>query len=221
MEELLLELNEKVGPEHTAMLVVDVQNDFCGPGGYYDRTGADIEGIQRMVLKLQRFLPEARSSGIQIIFVQSIYDGIYLSPVQKERLIRRFGSVVPCCYKGTWGADFYEVRPQSGETIVQKHRYSAFKGTELNILLRSQGIKTLVLTGVATNVCVESTARDGFMHDYYIVVVEDCTAARSESFHRSALANIEGHFGVVVPADSLVGIWSKKSQALPLASFTG
>lgn len=211
MSEILLELEQKVRPAHTAVLVVDVQNDFCAPGGYWDTTGTDIQPVQRMVQRLVRFLDAARRAGVHVIFIQAIYDEPYRSPVQKERHIRRFGSVLETCQSGTWGAEFYEVKPAAGEIVVRKHRYSAFHGTELDLVLRSQGIRTLVLTGVATNVCVESTAREGFMRDHYVVLVDDCTAARTEAFHRSAVANIEAFFGVVVPAEALARCWNVSS----------
>lgn len=206
-DEVLLTLEAKVAPAHTAVLVIDVQNDFCAPGGYYAKTGADLGPIEAMVPRLERCLDAARAAGVPVVFVQAIYDDVYWSPVQKERHIRRFGAVQPCCRSGTWGAEFYRVRPRAGELVVRKHRYSAFHGTEMDVLLRSRGIRTVVLAGVATNVCVETAARDAFMHDYYVVVAGDCVAARTEAYHRAALANVEGHFGVVAPAEAIAAAW--------------
>lgn len=207
MDDVLLALEQKVDPAHTAAVVVDVQNDFCAPGGYYDRTGARLDGIQAMIPHLQRFLAAARRARVPVIFVGAAYDEPFLSGVQKERHIRRFGKVVPYCESGTWGAEFYQVGPEPGEPVVRKRRYSAFHGTDLDLHLRARGVRTVVLTGVATNVCVETAARDAYMRDYYVVVVGDCTAARDDDFHRGALANVEASFGVVSTADALARIW--------------
>jgi ureidoacrylate peracid hydrolase len=209
-DDILTTLEDKVAPGHTAVVVVDMQNDFCAPGGYYDRTGARLPGIQEMAPRLQRLLGAARRAGVPVIFVAAAYDEPFLSGVQKERHIRRFGRVVPCCETGSWGADFYGVTPAPGEAVVRKRRYSAFHGTELHVLLRSRGVRTVVLAGVATNVCVETAARDASMHDYYVVVVEDCTAARDEDFHRSALRSVEASFGVVASARALAEIWKEE-----------
>jgi ureidoacrylate peracid hydrolase len=211
--DVLLALAQKVDPGHTAVLVIDVQNDFCAPGGYYERTGARIAGIHDMIPRLQRFLDDARAASVPVIFVAANYDEPYLTGVHRERHLRRFGRVIPCCWSGTWGAEFYGVAPAAGEPVIVKRRYSAFHGTDLDMLLRSRAIRTLVLAGVATNVCVETAARDAYMRDYYVVVVGDCTAARDENVHRAALANVEANFGVVATADALARAWPVRSAS--------
>jgi ureidoacrylate peracid hydrolase len=206
-DDVLLTLAQKVDPSHTALLVIDVQNDFCASGGFFDRMGGDIVRIQAMIPRLQQFLTEARETRVPVIFIAAGYGEEYLSSTDRERYLRVYGRVVPVCRPGTWGAEFYEVAPRGGEPVIVKRRYSAFHGTDLDVLLRNRGIRTLVLVGVATNVCVEAAARDAFMRDYYVVVVSDCTAARNENFHRGALANIDAHFASVVGADAVARTW--------------
>ena len=99
------------------------------------------------------------------------------------------------------------VEPADGDEVIVKHRYSAFIGTELDTLLRTQGVENLIFAGVTTNVCVESTARDGYMLDYHIVVVEDCTASYSEEPHLATLANIRRAFGRVATAEEITSVW--------------
>jgi ureidoacrylate peracid hydrolase len=207
-DEVLLTLAEKVDPRHTAVVVIDVQNDFCAPGGYYDRTGARLPGIQAMIPRLQAFLSAARRVSIPVVFVGAAYDEPFLSEIQKERHVRRFGKVQPCCETGSWGAQFHGVTPEPGEVVVHKRRYSAFHGTDLDLHLRARRVRTVVLTGVATNVCVETAARDAYMRDYYVVVVDDCTAAREDALHRGALTNVEASFGVVATAAALEATWA-------------
>jgi len=215
MKGVLQTLTEKVDPAYAALIVVDVQNDFCASEGYFGRTNQDLSMIQRMVPRLVRFIDEARRAGVMVVFIRSIYDAPFLSGPMKERNVRR-GLVEQRCLSGTWGADFYRVRPEPGEVIITKHRYSAFHGTELDGVLRSAGIRTTIVTGVTTNVCVESTARDAYFHDYYVVFVNDGTAttnedfsgATSEEIHRWTTINMRLTFGVVCNADEIANIWA-------------
>ncbi len=98
-----------------------------------------------------------------------------------------------------------------------KHRYSAFVGTRLESVLHTLGIKTLIMTGVGTNVCVESTARDGFMRDFNIVFLSDCTATSTQEFHDATLANIKLFFGVVATSDDVLATWEGRTAAGALA----
>lgn len=110
---------------------------------------------------------------------------------------------------GTWGADYYgPVRPHESEIEIVKHRHSGFNFTPLDSMLRSLGIKTVVLGGVASNVCVEATARDAADYDYYVVVLSDgCAAARKE-LHDATLYTVETYLGVTAPCDEVARIWS-------------
>jgi ureidoacrylate peracid hydrolase len=120
---------------------------------------------------------------------------------------------VPVCVEGTWGCDFYGVAPQPGERVVVKHRYSAFHGTDLDLILRARGVRTVLLGGISTNVCVESTARQGYMLDYEIVFLADCCAAYSPEEHEAALRNITQHFGDVANEPEVVAAWAATTAA--------
>jgi len=193
-------------PGSSALLVIDVQNDFCGEGGYYHRTGADLAAIDMAVQRVQRLLQSARAAGTMVIFVRSQYDEVYLSPTQKERR-RRVGLDVPLCRKNTEGFDFYKVRPLPDELVITKHRFDAFYGTDLELVLRTNGRQTLFFTGVATNVCVESSLRSAFMRDFSTVLVEDCCAARKRAAHESTVDNVHFHIGIVASADDVERSW--------------
>ena len=147
-----------------------------------------------------------------MIFIQAIYNNRYLGGPFKEKDLRA-GLKAERCIEGSWGAEFYKIEPLPGERIVKKHRYSAFAGTELGEVLQEKGIKSLILTGVTTNVCVESTARDAFMRDYYVVFLKDCTATYNREIHESTLRNIDRHFGVVAGSGDVVAIWRKGKAA--------
>ena len=118
------------------------------------------------------------------------------------------------CRKDTWGSEFTGVAPLPGEPIVIKHRYSAFINTRLDSVLRTLKIENLIMTGVSTNICVESTARHGYMLDYNIVFLSDCTAAYSQERTRDiSLYNMRTHFAIVATSDDVVGAW-KTAKAL-------
>jgi ureidoacrylate peracid hydrolase len=196
----------RVAPATTRLLVVDVQNDFLADGGWFANHGQDLGPMRRAVDNLARFIPVARAAGVRPIFIRATYDQKWLSRPMLERH-ELVGLDSHHCQEGTWGAEFYVVRPQPDDDVIVKHRYSAFIGTELNPLLRAQGVENLIIVGVTTNVCVESTARDGYMLDYHIVLVEDCTASYSEEPHQATLANIRRAFGRVVTAEEIASVW--------------
>ncbi len=210
---MLSALADKVRPEHCAVLLVDVQNDFCAEGGAIHREGRDVSLAQAMVPRLSRFLEAARAANTTRIWIRNVYNtgpNWYLSEVWLEQAKRRRkGAYVqyPVCESGAWNGDFYLIRPRDDEAIVTKHRYGAFEGTDLDLVLRSRGIRTVIMTGVATNVCVETTARQAFMRDYYVVFTSDCTAAFSEREHESTLHNIEQFFGEVTTSEAIMACW--------------
>jgi ureidoacrylate peracid hydrolase len=196
-------MNEPIDLQQAALLVVDVQNDFCSSEGDGARRASKLEDVQRMVPRLVQFIEDARRIRLPIIYIQSIHDEWTASPVWAVR--RSDGEVSKNCLPGTWGAEFYKgISPLPSERVVVKYRYSAFIHTELNTVLKSKGIQTVLITGVTTNVCVEAAARDAFAYDYRVIVVEDCVAAYDERWHRNSLENIARHFGLVLPASKIL-----------------
>ena len=113
------------------------------------------------------------------------------------------------CVDGSWGADFYKVAPKEGDLVVRKHRYSAFSGTAMDNLLRRNGIRTTVVTGVSTNICVESTLREAFNLGYYVVVPRDCVASNNAELHEATLKNVEFLLGDVTSSFDLIGRWTR------------
>ena len=208
-------LREKVAPPHTAVLVIDMQNDFCSPGGLVSKDGRDIGEAAALAERLPRFIDAARGAGALVVFIRNVYTtdrNHYLSDVWLEQAARKRAggyTTIPVCCEASWEGDFVgDVRPLPGEPIVTKHRYSAFHNTDLDTILRANGIRTLVLKGVVTNVCVETTAREGFVRDYYIAVVDDGTAAYSPEDHRATLRNIDRFFGEVATMAQVEEIWA-------------
>ncbi|MGE7827367.1 cysteine hydrolase family protein [Paenibacillus sp. NPDC093718] len=206
-------LNQLMLGSKAAVIVVDVQNDYCHPEGALPQAGCNVSGVVAMMPKLYKLLHTARELNVPIIFIQTLHEKATDSDAWTTRSSGRSANV---CRRGSWGAEFYELSPQEDDIIVNKHRYSAFVNTRLDSVLKTLKIETLIMTGVSTNVCVESTARDGFMLDYHIVLAADACASYSQTAHEMTLENIEGYFGKVTDVAQLLDIWMDKTPEEPL-----
>jgi ureidoacrylate peracid hydrolase len=203
---MLTTLAQKVDPALAAVLVIDMQNDFCHTDGAAGKNGSNLAMVQSMAPTLARFIDAARVAGTPVIFVRTFHGPDSDSEAWLERRRQRSNTEFVNCVEGTWGADWYGVAPVAGEDVVIKHRWSAFVRSELEELLQRRGIKSLILTGTATNGCVEATARDGFMLDFYSVLVSDCTAAASPERHWAALEGMRA-VGVTAPSQEIMACW--------------
>lgn len=214
-EPLLMDWEDQIAPAHTALVLVDLQNDYVHPDGWVARQQVPgflgDTGIDDAVGRSAELLAAARAAGVLRVFVQMIGDDRYLSAPLKAQYLRNHGHQrVDCTMEGTWGAAFHDsVRPTDDERelVVVKHRYSAFIGTRLDLLLRSHGVRSLVVCGVATSGCVESTIRDGFMLDHHVVVAADACADYDVARHRATLTKMDLSFGHVVPTADIVARW--------------
>jgi len=211
-------LGEKVDPRHTALVIIDMQNDFIDDEGLIAREGRDVSQAQEMAKHLPELIKAARAAGVFVIFVRNVYtseQNFYLSDVWLEQAARKRNggyTRIPVCAAGSWGGDFYgEVKPEPHDPIVTKHRYSAFYNTDLDTILRANGIRTVVFTGVVTNVCVETSAREAFVRDYYVVVANDGTAAYSQADHDMTLKNIDRFFGETASSDEISAFWPARN----------
>ena len=215
MQENIPTLEEKLHPQHTAILVIDVQNGSCHIDGVAAPASFNSSMIPSMKATLALLLEDARRAGVLIVYVRAIHDLAYLSPPYAEQLQKQgtYGKSV----SGSWEADYCdEVRPTGGprEVEIIKHRYNAFHGTELDLLLRSNGIKTLVMTGFATGGCVYTTAVDGLFKDYYVIMAEGSLADRDDEAHRVFLHRFQWAYGDVVPTSKIVEIWKTADSPL-------
>ena len=213
MQDVLLEPGDRLAPAHTAVLVVDMQNDFCAEGGYvHRRRGADMSANAPLAARIMTLVEAARRAGAGVIWIKANYERRYLSGQALAKLREKQIEDV-CCEGGSWGWAFYGVAPAPGEWVIEKHTYSAFHGTELDRLLRFRGVRTLVVTGVATNVCVESTLRDGYFNGYYIVMPEDCVGSHTTALHAATIENVRQHFGYVPSSDEVMACWNEAAAA--------
>lgn len=206
---LLNGLDEILDPAHTAVVVVDMQNDFCARGGYIHTTqNADMSANKPLSERIGRLVEAARKTGVMVVWIKAIYDHEILpAPMLSKMLEKGKGAV--CCASDTWGSDFYEISPTEDELVVEKRCYSAFHNTQFDDILRRRGIRTLVMTGVATNVCVDSTLREGFFHGYYIVMPPDCVGSANAYLHEATIKSVEFIFGEVPESAEVMKVWEK------------
>lgn len=191
-------------PARCALVVVDVQNDYCHVDGVFGRAGYDLGAVHAAVERITALVDVARRVGVPVIWVRTQHDRWTDSPMWLMRGVR---AAAPICATGSWGAELFRVTPAAGECVVVKHRYSAFVGSRLPVVLRALGRSTLLFAGVTTNVCVESTLRDAFMRDWHVALVEDCAAAFTKAEHDAAVHNVRTYFGRVLDTASLEAFW--------------
>jgi ureidoacrylate peracid hydrolase len=212
-------------PARTALVVVDMQNAFVHKGGLFDLAGLDIAGAQGVVQTIRGLLDAARPAGVRVIYLQIGYrpdladSGGPASPNWHKELALCLMRERPelagrLLVHGTWDfAIVDELAPREGDVVIPKARYSGFAGTALDSVLRTGGVTHLIFTGIATNVCVESTVRDAFFHEYWPVVVADATMpAGPESQQAATLFNVETFFGSVTTAASVTA-WLRGTAA--------
>jgi ureidoacrylate peracid hydrolase len=195
----------------TAVIVVDMQNDFGSKGGMFERAGIDISGIQKAVAPTARALETARKAGIKIVYLKMAYLpdlsdlGTPDSPNRVRHLQLGVGQKVTApdgtesrvLVRDTWSSEILtELKPHADDTVIYKTRFSGFYKTDLDERLQASGIKHLIITGCTTSICVESTVRDAMFRDYQCVLLSDCMnepigAGLSRSNHEASLLSTE------------------------------
>ncbi|MFC2032013.1 cysteine hydrolase family protein [Chloroflexota bacterium] len=213
-KDLLKTLEEQVEPKHTALIIIDTQEDFCAGDGACARFGWDVSQIQDAVKQLSTLIHEAIEAGVAVIWVRTSFtiDRMrpnYIAMSGAGKMVSRKGELL-ILEEGSDGTRWYSEmsQPLPDEYIITKWHYDAFEDTNLDILLQSNGVRTLLFTGVLSNVCVEISARHGFIKGYYIVLVSDCTASFTQSEYDSAVFNIKSCFGTVCTGSELAKIWN-------------
>jgi ureidoacrylate peracid hydrolase len=202
--------NLPINPSETALIVVDMQNAYASQGGYLDIAGFDIGGTPQVIARIAEAVEAARAAGVLVVYFQNGWDPTYAeaggpgSPNWwKSNALKTMrerpeldGKLLA---RGGWDYALVDrLQPKDGDIVIAKPRYSAFYNTALDSILRSRGIRNLAFCGVATNVCVESTLRDGFFLEYFGVLLEDATHQAGPAFLQEAsVYNIEKFFGWV------------------------
>lgn len=232
-EPMVRDFASRLSPENAALVLIDFQNDFCAAEGATGRTGASMRMIDAAVRRTRELLRSAREKGNFVVHVRAEYgrhwrsaSSPYRFPVEgrREPAVWTASAAVTSnnrwfeedetevCRTGTWGAEFVEgLSPEPGEAVITKHRFGAFAGTGLDQLLRARGLSSLVVAGVTTNCCVETTAREAVMREFSLIVAEDCVGVKDHlaDLHRATLEALGTYFGLVRPASDIMAEWAR------------
>lgn len=207
----------------TAVIVIDMENDFCSRGGLMDRVGANISVIQNIITPAKKFLTAARNVNIPVIYLKMGFNpDLSNLGANEDTMRKRFygivgdtinapdGTVGRLLIQNTWNTEIVsELKPNENDIVLYKTRFSGFYKTHLDSILKRMGIKNLIVIGCTTSVCVESTVRDAMFRDYITVVLEDCTAEPdgflfSRSNHSASLFIIQAEFGWVSKSEEFI-----------------
>ena len=199
-----------IAPSRTAVLVIDIQVDFASPEG---ALGAyvDMGAVQPAVAAAERLVEAAREAGTPVVFVGLFTSPETDSPSWKARMRRRGGdpdSESALCRVGEVGSEFYGPQPLPGEPVVKKTRYSGFGGTDLDARLKALGVDTLVVAGLTTECCVDSTVRDAFALDYHVFVAADACAAYEADIHAASLKVMDLNSAILTDTAAIAHAWS-------------
>jgi len=188
----------------TAMIVVDMQNAFLSDEGSMTQGGMDISELKKTVTPVVRLVDACHGSDVPVIFTRMVLRADYKDAgLRSERRpeFKRINSLVV----GTWDVELdprMDVQP--GDYILDKTRYSSFYNTNLEVILRGLQVETLIVCGVTTEICVESTVRDAYFRDYKIFVPENAVAAMDVDRHRGTLKTIQYGFGTVTSSEAVI-----------------
>lgn len=199
-----------IAPSRTAVVVIDIQVDFASPGGALGQH-VDMAAVQPAVAAAEHLVEAARAAGAPVVFVGLFTTPETDAPSWKERMRRRGGDPndeSALCREGEAGSAFYGPQPRAGEIIVKKTRYSGFVGTDLDARLKALGVDTLVVAGLTTECCVDSTVRDAFSLDYHVFVAADACAAYEADIHAASLKVMELNSAILTDTAAIAAAWS-------------
>lgn len=221
-------LEEILKSQRSALLVIDMQNDFLDPKGFFATHpqsvgGVGIEPMQAIVPHVQDMIRAARQARVPIIFTKGYEDVRFRTGPGFRRAIKwdeHDGDGSINSQSGTWGAELVDgIEPQEGDVVVEKHKWSAFDGKDkdgrsLDEILRERGIQTLVLTGVATETCIHSTAQEAFNRDYFVVVPRNSVGSNKPEQHKTVLDRFD-FLGDVVDEAEIKKQWQPITKIPP------
>jgi len=206
-----LDLHEALAPKRTALLVIDVQNDFGHRDGVMGQTGVDLSRVDAAVDRVNELAAAARKAGATVVFIGLQTTLAKDSPGAVRRRARMGKSSDEgkrVCREGTWGAEWYRTSPEPGDLLLSKCRYSSFQDTELDAMLKARGVDTIIATGLTTECCVETTVRDAYHIEYNAFVAADACASYGTDLQEVSLKTMRLHFAIDLETRDILNAWS-------------
>ena len=194
--------------DNSAVVVIDVQNDFCHVEGFHSRNGREVSRTHAPVERLSGFLTSARNLGVPIIFMQNEHHPSTNTAEWQDRHVELRAR--ESCAPGSWGSEFFGVEPQDQDLVLPKSRYNAFTNTELEPALMELGRTSLFFCGVATGICVETSLRDAVCRNFFGTLVDDCCGDYSDESHINAVSSVSRGFGRVLTSQGVLAAWSRE-----------
>lgn len=206
----------KLPPERTALIIVDMQNDFGHQDGYLGDRGLDVSSVSATIPALEKLIDAARQAGVLVVWTmnENLPAGRSDSPAWLAHKGSSFALDAPTyTLKGSWGQEFMEpFKPRDDEPVVVKYRSTAFDHTAMDLILRANGIQRVVVCGTATDGCVEATVRSAAFHEYYTQIVSDCVSSTRPSMHDASLRLFQTFFGLQ-DSQEFVSRWATESSS--------
>lgn len=204
-------LSKRANPRHTALLVIDMQNDFVHEKGAFTGFGFDTSKVRESVSDIRKVLEAAREAGMLIIHTRMI-NNVNQNPPSWQA----FWGKPTVTIEGTWGAEFYkDLKPKIGEIVLTKFTYGAFYSTNLETILKNRGIVTIVAVGTGPNICLGDTVHQAFALGYHVIVPKEAVAVFSkidrdftDKVKDVSLYIIKNHYGIVCSVDDILAVWS-------------
>ena len=203
----------ELSKERTALVVIDMQRAFLEDEGSLAKAGIDITGLKAALEPCQRLLASARQAGVPVIHTRYVYRSDYADGGILVNYIMPQLREVDSLASGTPDIEIVdELAPVDGETVIDKNRPSAFYATNIEPLLNGFGVDSLVVCGVTTNICVETTVRDASQRDYKVFVPKDATGELEQLRYDGALAGMAWVFAKIVDTDDVISVWGQGNQ---------
>ena len=206
----------EIDPQLTTVMVIDMQNATTSNDGMFNLSGLDVSKNQKTIGPINRLTAASRAKGRKVLYVVHQYSPDFREIGDPDSVLWvRSGTVVSyrqhpewrekLLIRGTWGAEIVDdLKPKEGDIVVEKSRYSAFWGTNLDVILRTLNTRYLVIVGVQTNICVEATLRDALYYGYFPILISDAVAASSPDMQEATITNVISGYGWVTTSQNLV-----------------
>lgn len=208
----MLTLEQTLLDRRSALIIVDVQNDFCHPDGIFGKRGMDLSIADGILEPIRTLIDAAHDTGRPVIFIRNVED----ENTDNEAWCLRPDGAEDCpnegvTRRGTWGAELYHFIPEDRDIVIEKHRFNAFYQTRLETVLRSLGVETLIFTGLATNVCVNTTATQAVISGFHVVIAEDGCSCWSRTAQEAFIENLRRFVGKVADSAAIASLWRRSA----------